>query len=312
MSDYTPLRITTIKPYTDIKFDLYIFFKERFLLYRDTGKELDDELLGKLKSQKIARFFITAGDEPNYQKYLDELLSNTLNDDSVSVDEKTTVVEGVACTAVERMKEDPNSRAAYHMTEQAAGSVRQVVSNKDALKLIFGKKAEEDDIIVKHCLNVSALSTKLAEKRNLPDEIIDHIATAGLMHDLAVTRWDASNIKLFKTPKSDLSVDDLKKYNSHPKETVTLLQDKPYVNEKIIDLILNHEETLSGSGPNKKLKLEPEEAVISIVDNYDKKVTIFGNSPKEALKMMQVDELGNFELSLINDLKDLLKIENVI
>ena len=50
--DFTPLRISTIKPGKEITFDLYIFFKEQFLKYLENGKALNEDLLLKLKKQK--------------------------------------------------------------------------------------------------------------------------------------------------------------------------------------------------------------------------------------------------------------------
>ncbi len=313
MEDFTPLRISTIKPNTRIMFNLYINFKDQFLLYKENGLAIGDTLFKKLKDQKIARFFITAIDETNYQKYLDQLLNDTMNRNDTPVAEKASLAEGVAGTAIERMKKDPGSRTAYNMTTQAAGNLRKAVSNnKEALKMIMGKKVEEDSIIVKHCLNVSTLATKLAEMRKLDSAMIDNIAIAGLIHDLGITRADPSDQAVYRKPKKTLSADELKKYNLHPKATAELLQDKPYINAQIINLVLNHEEVLSGDGPQKKKKLDIDEEILSIVDCYDKKVSLFDLSPKQAIQSMLIDELGNYNLELINDLKKLLKEEDVI
>src|SRR3989339_227793 len=313
MEDFTPLRISTIKPNTQILFNLYIYFKDHFLLYKENGLTIGEDLFKKLKEQKIARFFITATEEVNYQKYLDKLLNDTMSKDDVPVTEKATLAEGVAGTAVERMKKDPNSRLAYNMTTQAAGTLRKAVANnKEALKMIMGKKVEEDSIIVKHCLNVSSLSAKLAEMRKIDSAMVDNIAIAALIHDLSITRSDAAEQALHRRPKKTLTVDELKIYNNHPRNTADLLQDKPYINATIMELVLNHEEPLSGSGPQKKKKLTPEEEILSIVDCYDKKVSLFDMSPKQAVQSMTIDELGNYGLDLINDLKKLLKEEDII
>lgn len=97
--DYTPLRISTIRPYKKITFDLHINYKEKFLKYIENGKELDNERLAKLKKQEIAKFFIPASQETAYQLFLDECLSEMVNSDDCPVEEKTEIVEGAAQTA---------------------------------------------------------------------------------------------------------------------------------------------------------------------------------------------------------------------
>ena len=85
---YTPLRISTVKPDRELTFDLFIFFKETYLKYSDKGSALDEEKFTKLRKQKIAKFYIDESDELNYQQFLDQLLSDTMNSPDISVDEK--------------------------------------------------------------------------------------------------------------------------------------------------------------------------------------------------------------------------------
>ena len=77
--EYTPLRISTVKPLRELTFDLYILFKEQFLCYAKRGESLTEEKFQKLKIQKIAKFFITESDEVNYQNFLDILLNETIS-----------------------------------------------------------------------------------------------------------------------------------------------------------------------------------------------------------------------------------------
>ncbi len=310
---YTPLRISTVKPNRDLTFDLYIFFKETYLKYHDKGAGLDEEKYGKLRKQKIAKFYITEEDEPHYQAFLDKLLEDTMADPNVSVDEKVNVVDGACSTAIERMQADPESEQSYKMTNKAAKSLRQVVEqNPEALKKIFGKKASEADLIIKHSLNVSALSLKLAQKMKCNEEQLDNIATAGLIHDVGITRLNKQDQELFKKEKSKYTNDDKRIYGLHVKDAVQALKDKPWVNPEVMELVINHEETLSGSGPNKKKKLSVSEMVLSLVNTYDKYVLTTGCTPGEAIKDMMINELGNYELDLINKFKEVLKAEGLL
>ncbi len=311
--DFTPLRITTVKPQRNLTFDLYIFFKEQYLCYAKRGSSLTDDKYQKLKGQKIATFFITESDETNYQKFLDDLLSETLKSSNVNVEEKVTMVEGAASSAVERMQKNPGSESAYRATESAAKSLRDVIKNNpEALKKIFGKKVEKSEDIIKHSLNVCALSVKIAENCRCTEEEMNDIGTAALIHDIAVTQLGKNDIQLFYKPKKALTNDDKRIYFLHCKDALNLLQDKPYVNKNILELVLNHEETLSGSGPNKKRKLTKLEEILSMVNNYDKRIITNKSNPLQTLKDMMIDEIGNYSLEMLNELKKVLQGEGLL
>jgi HD-GYP domain-containing protein (c-di-GMP phosphodiesterase class II) len=311
--DFTPLRITTVKPLRELTFDLYIYFKDQYLCYSKRGEKLTEEKFVKLKTQKIAKFFITEEDESNYQKFLDALLDETLSNPQVDVEEKVNIAEGAASSAIERMQQNPASESAYKATEKAAKSMRQVIlSNPSALKKIFGKKVEKNEEIIKHSLNVCALSVKLAEVKKLSEKEMDDIGTAALIHDIGITNMKKQDIELFYKAKKDLSNDDKRVYYLHCKDAAVLLKEKPYVTPAIMELIVNHEEVLSGLGPNKKKKLTISEEILSLVNNYDKRTITNKTSPSQTLKDMMIDELGNYDLQLLNDFKKVLLSEGLI
>jgi len=311
--DFTPLRITTVKPQRSLTFDLYIFFKEQYLCYAKRGTTLTEDKYQKLKLQKIAKFFITESDEANYQKFLDQLLSETLSNPNVNVEEKVVMVEGAASSAVERMQKNPGSESAYRATENAARSLRDVIKNNpDALKKIFGKKVEKNEDVIKHSLNVCALSVKIAENCRCSEEDMDDLGTAALIHDIAIPQLNKNDLPLFYKPKKLLTNDDKRVYFLHCKDALTLLQDKPYVNKNILELVTNHEETLSGSGPNKKKKLTKLEEILSMVNNYDKRIITNKTSPMQTLKDMMIDEIGNYSLEMLNELKKVLQTEGLL
>lgn len=310
--DYTPLRITTVKPLRNLTFDLYIHFKEQYLCYAHRGEQLSEDKFQKLKAQKIAKFYITEEDELNYQKFLDALLDETLSNPKVDLEEKVNMAEGAASSAVERMQKSP-TESAFRATEKAAKSLRQVISsNPDALKKIFGKKVDKNEELIKHSLNVCALACKLGEVKKCTEQELDDLGTAALIHDIGITAMHKDDISLFNKPKKLLTNDDKRLYYLHCKDAANLLKDKPFVTPAILELVLNHEEVQSGLGPNKKKKLSQLEEILSLVNNYDKRIITNKTTPTQTLKDMMIDELGNYELSLLNDFKKVLQKEGLL
>ncbi|OFZ23809.1 MAG: hypothetical protein A2202_01760 [Bdellovibrionales bacterium RIFOXYA1_FULL_36_14] len=310
---YTPLRIKTIKPRIPITFDLFIYFKDTYLKYRDSGTNFEQDIILQLKKQKFAQFYIDDADENKYQKYLDNILANLADSKDVTVEEKADIIEGNTSRAIERMKENPTSESSFNASKVAVKSLREVITkNPAALKIIFGRESEDDDKIIKHSLNVCMLATKLAEKEGVSGESLDNLAVAALLHDLGIGQLDEQGMLIFMKPKKSLNVQEKKIYKTHPKKATDLLQNKPYINKEILDLIFNYGENLNGEGAQGKKVLSKTEAILSIVNCYDKKIITSNLSPKEALKDLQISELGNYDLDLINSFKDLLKKEGIL
>lgn len=310
---YTPLRISTIKPNRELTFTLFIHFKEQYITYAQVGSKIEEEKYKKLKKQKIAKFYIDESDELNYQKFLDALLQDTMSSSSVSVEEKVNLVEGACGSAIERMQKNPGSESSYKMTESAARNLRQCISeNPDAMKELFGKSVEKHELIVKHSLNVSALAIKLGQKMKLTEEQLDEIAVAGLLHDIGLMQLSEETRSLFSKNRKDFTKEEALAYGAHVTDKISVLKGKPYVNETTMELIINHEEVKSGYGPNKKTKLSLSEYIISLVNIYDKTIITTDLTPKQAIKEILIDQMGNFELSLLNKLKEVLTEEGLL
>lgn len=311
--EFTPIRINTIKPLREINFNLFIFFQDQYLLYGPKGSAYDEEKHKKLKKQKIAKFYIAVSDEKEYQKYLDALLEDSLNSSETPLEEKVALVQDVSMSAVESLQKDPSSEKSFRMTRKAASNIKKLITeNPAALKDMFTKKVDEHDIVIKHSLNVCLLATKLAEAMKLDEEVISEITIAALMHDVGIVQLPEQAVDLFKRPKNSLNHEEKKLYKDHIDITNKMLGEKPYISPKVIELITYHEEVLSGDGPFKLKKLTPAIECLSLVNCYDKKILTSGLSPKESLREMMVDELGNYQLELLNLFKKVLLKEGIL
>lgn len=311
--EYTPIRINTIKPLKEINFNLYIFFQDQYLLYGPKGSVYDVDKHKKLKKQKIAKFYIAVYDEKEYQSYLDKLLEESLSSDETPLEDKVALVEDVGMSAVENMQRDPGSEKNFRATRKAAANIKKLITeNPTALKSMFNKKADEHDIVIKHSLNVCLLATKLAEAMKLDEETISEITIAALMHDVGVVQLPEDAVKLFKKNKLEMTHEEKKLYKDHIDITNRMIGEKPYISPKVIELITHHEEVLSGNGPFKLKKLSPAVECLSLVNTYDKKILTLGVTPKEGLKQMMVDELGNYQLDLLQLFKKVLQKEGIL
>jgi len=308
---YTPVRITTIKAERAVSFPVYIHFKEQYLEYLKPEASIDKEKYKKLRKQKLTKFYILGNDEIKYQNFLDSFLEETLNDPNSSVEDKSEAITGQTQTALDKMVTDPGNEASFNMTRKASKNLQKLIfENPDALKHMFGGDDEQSPII-QHSINVAVLTIKFARKKKISDEDIDYLSTAALMHDLGLMESEDQQ-KLFDTPKKDMDAPNKKVYYEHTKGIIELLSDKPYINHSIIELIEYHEENLQGLGPHKKKKLSTSQEILCMINSYDKLIYSNKVTPKEAMKIMMIDELGNFQLKILGEFQNFLKEEGVI
>jgi HD-GYP domain-containing protein (c-di-GMP phosphodiesterase class II) len=310
--EYVPLRINTVKANTSLTFDLYIYFKDHYLCYVNKGESIEEGKLVKLIDQEIADFFVPSDQVDNVSLFMDEVLKEAVLREDLSTEERVDAVEGVAATSAQHMNENP-TESNYKMTQKAALGLRQVIkSNPDALKRLFGKKAKESDQIISHSLNVCGLVTKLAEILKFKEDEIDDLATAALIHDIGLTKLPEEHVLLFSEKKEEFTPEQRLKYGSHTKVSAALLEDKPYISKRVEELIINHEENLQGTGPLKVKKLTPMQECLCLVNAYDKRVSTYNEKPSEAFKSFQLDNIGLYNLEMIQKFGDVLKEEGLL
>ncbi|EPZ52035.1 HD domain protein [Bacteriovorax sp. BAL6_X] len=311
--NYYPLRITTIEAESIITFDLYIYFKETYLKYQEAGSAISHEKLEKLNKQQVAKFYILEADVKKYQQYIKDLLDSKLQNIDISLEDKVKVVDGACKTAIEQSMEAPDKEENYQMTELAAAQLKKVLSSgPDALKQFFNKKTVDTNLIIEHSMNVATLATRLAIRAGCNDSEISNIATASLLHDVGITRLNSQDQELFKRTKEELSEDEQRVYGLHVKDAVSALKDKPWVTKEVLELIVNHEEVIGGSGPNRLKELSLPIMIISLVNTYDKMVTVHKMNVRDALTDLTMNQLDHYEHDVINKFKDILIDENIV
>lgn len=319
-AEYSPIRLETLRANCPFNFDLYIKISDKYILYIRRGDGIEEDRLEKitqiqkLMEKNVERIFIKSEDATLFQEYMDQSIEEIANAEEPEPDEQMKAIMEIAENAVEVVFNDPMSVQAYQFAEKAAKGLRKVIaSNPKALKNIFQKKGRQTDTIENHCKNTAGLAIKMAFGLGFRGEDLDNLGSAALLHDLGMVNISKSEQEiLFKRPASRFSPDDKRVYHPHVNHGVQMAASKPFVNEKVINLIAKHEEKLNGNGyPNKVSTLEPLEQILSLANCFDKKVTILGMNISAAFKEIQVEEMGNYELKYFQKLREILMAEEL-
>lgn len=300
--DYVPVRTSTIRADFALPFKVFLKLDNRFLLYIREGDEIDIQRLKSLKSKKVRQMYIESGFESSYQKYLDQSLDEVTNNKDLAVDKKSEIMRGAVTTAVEDFFENPTSESSYSNTQtMATKNAEFVKQNPEAVKTILTLTAMDYNIY-QHSMNVSTLSVQLADLMGADEAMKNMISTASLIHDVGKAKLSFNSMK----PMNEFTKEEKSEFDTHGKAGVELLADKPYVSKDILDIVMNHEETLDGRGPNRETKLPLQTQIVALVNRFDRYLIVDRMGAEESWKKIMIDHVGQYDLNLINKMKEVL------
>lgn len=153
-----------------------------------------------------------------------------------------------------------------------------------------------DDYTYTHSINVSLLCNIFGNWLKLPQDQVEELTTAGLLHDIGKIKVD-QNI-LNKPGK--LTPQEFEKIKKHSKLGYDILKDQKNISENIKFAVLMHHEKINGTGYPLGLKdaeIHDYAKIISIVDIYDAMTSNRSYHKKfSPFKVIQIFEQDSFGL----------------
>lgn len=310
---YLPVRLSTLKEDITLGFDLYLQLPHKTIKYIDSNDIIEIERISNLKAKKVRKLYILDSEEELYQTYIDRCLDEAMNDSSISLEDKSSLVLNASENNAERIMADPHSQKSYNLAKNTASKLIEVLSqNDELLKGIFDHKLSEEadsheSRMHKHAVNTSSLCISFGEYLNLSKDSIQNLGIAGLFHDISFGQVKEDFQKLFFIPLNSMTAEQMTLYKTHPKIGAEVLQDKDFASAEVIELILSHEERLNGGGyPNKLNKMSMEQEILALTAYYDQRVTCFNEKREAVLEDLAINLIGMFTLDLIKSFKAFL------
>lgn len=306
---YSQIRCISIFSEVELPFDLYIYLAEKYIHYIRKGSVIENNRLTRLVGDGLVYFYIKRDEEENYHQFLASIISKTSFD-------KTKAQKGlmgdIGAKSTSYLIEDASSEKSYQSTLKASLIMDKLLKGNDQLlrSLMDNNQLENSNLIERmqlHLSNTVSLCLKFSDF--LQESIdIESLAMAAFYHDIAFTVFPKDKIHLFFTEIDQMSVDDLKLYKSHPKLAAEILQDKDYASKKVLELIISHEEKVSGEGfPNKLTNLSLEQEILSLCAFYDREITCLNKDRKLVQEDLLLNQVGNYNLSLLKKYQAFLK-----
>lgn len=308
--NFKPIRTATIRGNQPLLFNLYLHIRNREVLYIKKNDPIEKERLDRLKANKVKQVFIEDNAEGSYLEYIKANL-NRLEDKTIPLEERSSIIEGQAISAVEDVFENPEKKETYDNGKMVIDKYVSFISNnKNAMGHLVNLKSSDFNSY-QHSLNVSSLSIGLAMKMNVTDKKeLDLLGMGALLHDIGKTKLPIDITKDIHTYNEE----ELIEFKKHPEVGADILRKGGFADRRVVLLVEQHEEYIDGTGYPKGLKksqMDPLAHFISLANTYDRYITFSETTPKEAMKNIAIDKVGLFQLDHIKNLRNLLVEQGV-
>ncbi len=217
------------------------------------------------------------------------------------------MIQGFQQAATEEYMENPTSESGYNHVRSSVQRFVEFLTKKPLAALPILKMANIDASITHHSLNVATLTMLMAANSQFKDSSKLHLLGLGCMlHDIDhfTTGTDITR------PLSTLSRDELALYREHPTRGANRMQGVTFIDQIVTNVITQHEECSDGTGYPKGLidkQIEPVVLLAATANAYDRLVSFQKMPPREALKTLMIEKLGQLPLNHLQNLNGILK-----
>jgi len=268
-------------------------------IYRYISKPWDDHDLTMLVQQALK--FKHLGDEKNRLERLTQEQNEQLKTFN---------------TTLEKQVEDRTEelRQAMGFLEKANTSLKMqyTTSVKIFANLIELREGIAGEAGVGHARRVADQAHQLGNAMELPDEEIQDILFAALLHDIGKI---ALPDKLLKTPYDELNADERKEFEKHPLLGQAILVALEPLHAAA-NLIHAHHEWFNGKGYPKQLhgcQIPIGARILAVIDDYNALLTgalfNYQHSPEEAKEFLQKERNERYDPQIVDSFIQLLESE---
>lgn len=301
--EYVPIRVSTLRGDEKIDFGAYVKINEKFVLYVREGDSFEGERLQRLKAKKLKKMFILPESEESYRQYLARNIEMAYDPaSSKNLNVRSEIIQGAQQSNVEEVFENVDSVEAYNTAKDAAGRFVQFLMTQDQALASVLNIDNVDQNIAHHGVSVSSLAVSLANKLGITDDKqIQLLALGSLLHDFGHFNSDLN----LSRPLKQFSKEELAKYHSHPKHGAEQVQTKKHFDQSVINIIMQHEETVDGGGFPQKMvekQMDPLALICGCANALDRLITFESIAKKEAHKALMIQTVGKYPLNHLKSL----------
>lgn len=289
-----------------IPFDVYVYVAGKYIHYCRSGDSFEGKRLDRLKAKKLKKMYIKPEDQIPYKQYLEQLIDAAYNK-SRPLEIRAEIIQGFQQAESETYMEDPLNPDQYNHLRSSMQRFVEFLKDEPTGAGAILKLENIDLSITHHSVNVATLTTAMTLDLKLKENPQMALLALGCMvHDID---HFYTGVDLTK-PWQELEATAKLAYKAHPMNGAMKLQGAKFLDQIVVNIVLQHEEYSNGTGfPKGTLEkdMDPLVMVAATANAYDRMVSFEKATPKEAIKKMFIDKMGLYPLNFIQSLQKVLK-----
>lgn len=305
---FAPIRVSVLRGDQKIGFDVFVEVAGKHILYLRKGDSFEGQRLDRLKKKKLKKMYIRDEDEQLYRDYMSRNIEMAYDQKSgQSIEDRSHIVQGIQQSAAESMFENPQDEATYKEVKAGTERFTQFLLNEEnALRSLLAID-NGDQNLAHHGVTVASMAVEIARLTGFTDtHNLSLVALGALIHDLG-HHISGQNIA---RPLKDFSAEELKIYHEHPAVGASKLREVKHIDLQVAQIILEHEETIDGSGFPGKLtesKVNPLSVYVQSANLFDRMMTFEGIPRPDIVRRLMTDAIGRYPLEHLNAIKTILQ-----
>lgn len=244
---FLPIPPEHLLPNTRVGFEIYLKQGQRFVLYARSNDQLTPEhrkKLGKLGTREV---YINAGREFEYGEYIQENISQLLDDEEIPVDSRA---ETWSWSAGKLAEDVYATSLPPGILKKRIGRIKKLIETSkrffqspESLKEL-AKYVGAGSGIYRHGIGTMVYALSLMQTYEPDDATMTAVCVGAMLHDIGKPQLPETLLE--KNPE-DMSEQEFSAYSSHPIMGVRISAVIPLMPEAI-HCILFHHERMDGKG----------------------------------------------------------------
>ena len=301
-TNYFKIRVHTLLPTRPTAFDVFVMINGKHIHYLRPG-----ELLSASKIAHLDRADVFYVPEPQRQAYKTYVF-DTLNDASVDVKTKATILRESSLTLAEEIFEKPDVKEALHDSKELISNFIEFMDEEPGAMAHLISLSAHDFYTYNHSLDVGIYSLGLGKVAGYAHDDLLELGRGALFHDIGKRNVHV-DIICKDGPLDDVEWAQMQK---HPLYGLKILTEYA-CSEAMKACCFEHHESFLGNGYPQALsgpEIHPMARVVAITDTYDALTTKRSYnkpmSPRDAIEFMSTKLKGKYDPDLLKAMNSVL------
>ncbi len=271
--EYLPICLESLRLDSVLDFDLYLYKSDKMILYRGANLPFAERNRTSLLGNKVDKLYISAKDQHNYQRYIENNIKDILDDSSIPEPTKAEIIYDSASMLVKEVLSKPTLKENIERSKaMVENTVSFILKGQIAFHHLLGMMSI-DYRTYTHSVNVCTLSVGLARFMGIDSQTeLDRLGIGALMHDVGKTKVSE---KILKKP-GPLTKEEMGDIKKHPKWGCDIIKETDIIAQVAYRPIMEHHEREDGSGYPIGLKsddIHQFSKIVAIADVFDAMTT---------------------------------------